>query len=169
MYKLALPDSTANRWGALPNSCNLGLTAPAGESLDAAKYFLGIPLRHKAHRNIGGGVSDEANLATFDSTIPRIEKLSNKAGIRARRERGEQYSTTVETTQKGRVTIKGLTLPNPINHTGLATTQVSSWRCRELRSMDLLPLCSGNMTLTSLPAKPVAEVFGSETTPLLKS
>lgn len=115
-------NSTANHWGAQRGHYNLGLSWAAGIYLGASKLGVAIPVRYKAHRNIGGGVPDQPNSATFDLTIRRMENFSAKVGTQLHWELGEQTSGTVEVTVEGEVTIKGLQLTDSIYYTGLVIT-----------------------------------------------
>ncbi len=118
-------NSSANHWGEERGHYNLGLSWHQGDYFVDNTEGVIVPLRYKAHTNIGGGVPDQPNRATFDLTIRRIHNFPTVVGSRVRWELGNHASGTVEVTKEGEVSIKNLTLATSEDYTSLVLTSVS--------------------------------------------
>jgi len=119
-------NSTANHWGEARGHYNLGLSWHQGQYFIDSKDGVIVPLRYKAHRNIGGEVPDQPNNATFDLTIRRIEKFATDIGSRVRWQLGDRASGTATITKEGEVSIKNLTLSTSENYTSLLITPLNN-------------------------------------------
>lgn len=116
-------NSSANHWGELRGHYNLGLSwHQGGYFIDLLDGVL-VPIRYKAHRNIGGGIPDQPDSATFDITIRRIDNFPTKVGSRIRWKLGDHSSGEVTVAREGEVTITGLTLRDSEEYTGLELTK----------------------------------------------
>jgi len=119
-------NSSANHWGEQRGHYNLGLSWHQGKYFVDSEEGVLVPLRYKAQQNIGGGIPDQPNSATFDLTIRRITNFPIEVGSLVRWQLGDQASGTVQVTKEGEVSIPNLTLATSAeDYTSLALTLVN--------------------------------------------
>lgn len=115
-------NSSANYWGELRGHYNLGLSWNQGNYFVDRHDFVLVPVRYKAHRNIGGGIPDQPATVNFDITIRRISNFPANVGSRVKWSLTGYASGEVTVTRKGEVTIEGLTLRDSDEYVGLMLT-----------------------------------------------
>tara|TARA_B100001540_G_scaffold242194_1_gene216994 strand:- start:2428 stop:5778 length:3351 start_codon:yes stop_codon:yes gene_type:complete len=139
--RYAGPDAQVRRLGVLPvftGSTANHLQDADGKGYPRGHYNLGLswnskgvrdteggltlPLRYLRHTDIGGGIPDQPEVATFDLTIRNPANFKLKRGDRVSWSIGSA-SGTVEVSRTGEVTIPALTLASATQYTPLQITR----------------------------------------------
>ena len=119
-------NSSANHWGELRGHYNLGLSWNQGSDFLDLPGKVVVPIRYKAHRNIGGDIPDQPEIATFDMTIRRIENFPTAIGSKVRWQLHGRSSGVATVSRAGEVTITGLSLPDSDAYARLTLTHSDS-------------------------------------------